>query len=194
MNRYSPDTLACVRIKPMRVRTAVSILLMATSLGIATPLQSQDPAVPLNPLDQLAWMVGGKWAADGDKGPDGKPFHVEWTCAWGENHRVLKFVTRFMIDGRLVPVYVGLYAWHPGKKKLVFVYTDNEGSLTEGEAVVTGDRVEQEFQIAEVSGTVNTFRSTIVHTGPDSYDWNVQHQKDGAWTVMFALKYKRQPA
>lgn len=163
-------------------------VLLAGAATVAKP-QSQAPAE--NPLNQLAWMVGGKWVADGDKGPDGKPFHVESTIEWGDNGHAIKFTTRFREDGKLVPVYTGIYAWHPGKKAIVFLYTDNHGSLTEGQAIVTGDRMEQEFQITGADGVARPLRSTIVRRGPDDYDWAVLHQKDGAWTEMFALKYKR---
>jgi hypothetical protein len=177
----------------MRIRVFVSMV--AVLLGLAWPLRSQNRAADQNPLNQLAWMIGGKWTAEGDKGPDGKPFHVESKLNWTENHRGMKFTTWFLIDGKLVPVYDGLYAWHPVKKKFSFLYTDKEGNLTEGEATMIGDHLEQEFQIVETDGTSHRLRSTIVRTGPDDYDWNVQRQdKDGKWVVIFGLKYKRKPA
>ncbi len=175
----------------MQNRTALWIALLLVLFSASTAGRSQGQTADENPLNQLAWMTGGKWVADGDKGPDGKPFHVESTITWGENHRVIQFVTRFREDGKLVPVYTGMYAWHPAKKKIIFLYTDNHGSLTEGEAVMTGDRLEQEFQITGADGAARPFRSTIVRRGSDDYDWSVLHEKDGAWTVMFGLRYKR---
>jgi hypothetical protein len=177
----------------MRIRVIVT--LAAILAGWAGVLKAETAPAEPNPLESLAWMMGGKWTADGDKGPDGKPFHVEVKFNWTENHRGLKFTTWFLVGGKLVPVYEGLYAWHPVKKKFAFLYSDNEGNLTEGEAALIGDHLEQEFNIVSVKGTEKTFRSTIVHTAPDDYDWSVQRQnKDGAWVVMFGLKYKRQPA
>jgi len=177
----------------MRMRVLISVV--AVLIGLAGPLKPETQPAASNPLDQLAWMVGGTWTAEGDKGPDGKPFHVEVKFNWSENHRELKFTTRFLIDGKLTPVYEGFYAWHPAKKKFAFFYTDDHGALTDGEATMTGDHLEQEFQIVGVSGTAHTFRSTIVRTGPDGYDWNVRGQnKDGEWVVMFGLKYQRKPA
>jgi hypothetical protein len=173
----------------MKTRTLICGLTLATLLAAALPAAPQEAGK--NPLDQLAWMVGGKWQADGDKGPDGKPFHVEWTCRWGANQRTLDFTVRFLVNGKLIPVYNGLYAWNPATKKLIFVYTDNEGALTEGEAVMDGDRLEQDFHVTQADGTTQPFRSTIVRQGPDAYDWHVQSQKDGAWQEMFSLKYKR---
>ena len=55
----------------------------------------------------------------------------------------------------------------------------------------SGNRLELDFHIAQVDGTVHPFRSTIVRQGPDNYDWEVLNQKDGAWTKMFGLQYKR---
>jgi hypothetical protein len=173
----------------MKTRGLLCSLMLVLMLAVALPAHSEVQAE--NPLDQLAWMVGGKWVAEGDKGPDGKPFHAEWSCNWGANHRTLEFTVWFRMDGKLLPAYNGLYAWDPGGKKLIFVYTDNEGALTEGEAVMSGDRLEQDFHITGIDGVARPFRSTIVRQGPDAYDWNVQRQKDGEWTVMFGLRYKR---
>ena len=177
----------------MRVR--VFILGVAVLLGLAATIKSQSQPAAKNPMDSMAWMVGGTWTSDGEKGPDGKPFHVESKFNWTENHRGIKFTPWFLMDGKLVPVYEGLYAWHPLKKHFTFLYTDNEGNLTEGEATMSGDHLEQEFQIVNTNGTANTFRSAVVQTGADDYDWNVRHQnKAGEWVVMFGLKYKRKPA
>jgi len=170
-----------------RARTLGAALI---AIGLSSAgLLAQAP--PSNPLDQLAWLVGGKWVADGDKGPDGKPFHVESAIRWGDNGRVIQFTTRFREEGKMVPVYSGIYAWHPAKKKMVFLYTDNTGALTEGDAVMDGDRLEQEFSLVGSDGVARPFRSTVVRRGRDDYDWSVRREKDGAWTVMFALKYKR---
>ena len=164
----------------------VGAVMLTTSL--ATP---QTQPTSDNPLNRLAWLIGGKWVAEGDKGPNGKPFHVESTITWGENGHAIRFTTLFRLDGKLVPVYSGIYAWHPAKQKFVFLYTDNEGSLTEGEAVVEGDRLEQEFQIVGADGSGRPFRSNVVRRGPDDYDWNVLRLKDGKWDEALALKYKR---
>jgi hypothetical protein len=107
-------------------------LVIVVWVGLASPLDSHAQATNPNPLDSLAWMVGGKWTAAGDKGPDGKPFQVECKLSWAENHRGIRFTTWFLIDGKQVPVFEGMYAWHPAKKKFAFFYTDNEGNLTEG--------------------------------------------------------------
>ena len=173
----------------MKTRTILCALALLAIFAAAPPAKSQEQSE--NPLDQIAWMVGGKWQADGDQGPDGKPFHVEWSAHWGANHRTIDFAVSFLTDGKLVPEYNGLYAYNPAKKKVIFVYTDKEGNLTEGDAEISGERQEMEFDIIGTDGATHPFRSTVVRTGSDAYDWNVQNQKNGDWTVMFALKYKR---
>jgi len=175
------------------MRMRVLALAAVCLAGLAIPLSSETQPPAANPLDQLSWMIGGKWTADGENG--GKPFHVEVKFGWADNHRGLKFTTWFLINGQLTPVYDGIYAWHPARKKFTFFYTDRDGALTEGDATWANDQLNQEFQIVEADGKAHTFRSTIARTGPDNYDWNVQHQnQDGRWVPMFALKYKRQPA
>jgi len=176
------------------MRTRVVVSLVGVLLCTAAALNSETQPARPNPVDQLAWMMGGKWTAEGDKGPDGKPFHVEVKFGWADNHQGLQFTTWFLTDGRLVPVYSGIYAWHPAKRKFTFLYTDDKGALTEGEATWNDNHLEQEFQIVGVDGIARKFRSTIVRTGKDDYDWNVQHRdKSGAWVVIFGLKYKRKP-
>ncbi len=175
----------------MKTRSLTGMLIFVALLAVSRPALTQETAATQNPLDQLAWIVGGKWEANGEKGPDGKPFHVEMSCRWGENHRALQFTTWFAKDGKLVPVYNGVYAWHPAKRKIIFVYTDDEGNLTEGEAVMNGDHFEQDFQIVGVDGVSRPFHSTIVRRGTDDYDWDVQGLKGGAWTKMFGLQYHR---
>jgi hypothetical protein len=49
-------------------------------------------------------MIGGKWMGDGEKGLDGKPFHVEWSAGWGDNGRTIRFTALFLENGKLVPV------------------------------------------------------------------------------------------
>ncbi len=175
----------------MKIRMPLPVVLTAVLLAAANPAIAQNQPAAENPLNQLAWLTGGKWVAEGEKGPDGNPFHVESTIDWGDNGRVIQFTTRFRKDGKLVPVYTGIYAWHPAKKTIVFMYTDNHGSLTEGEATASGDRLEQQFQIINADGVAHPFRSTIIRRGPDEYDWAVLRQKEGSWEEMFGLKYKR---
>lgn len=170
------------------------VLVIAVLMGLAEPrrLAAQEPIH--NMLDGISWQIGGVWTAEGDKGPDGQPYHVETKMSWTSNHRAVKFTTWFFIDGQRVPMYEGLYAWHPAKKKFVFLYTDNKGNLTEGEATPTGGRLEHEFQIVRTDGTAKPYRSTVVRTGPDDYDWNVQQQNNhGEWVITFGMKYTRKP-
>ena len=175
----------------MQLRKAVRPILIAVLMLAASAAGAQSTPAPANPLDPLGWFVGGKWVAEGDKGPDGKPFHVESTMTWGENGRTMQFTTRFREEGKLVTVYSGIYAWNPARQRFAFLYTDNHGSMTRGEAVMEGDRLEQEFEIVSADGAAHPFRSTIVRRGSDDYDWNVRGLKEGKWQEMIALKYKR---
>ena len=105
------------------------------------------------------------------------------------------FTTWFLVAGKLVPVYHGLYVWNPGQKKFNFLYSDNEGAMTSGAAAWQVDTLEQEFQIVEPDGTAKTFRSTVKHSAPDQYEWNVRgRHADGQWVTMLALTYTRKPA
>jgi hypothetical protein len=175
----------------MRIRKAPLAIPSAVLMLVAARAQAQTAPAATNPLDPLGWIVGGKWVAEGDKGPDGNPFHVESVMTWGDNGRTIQFTTRFRQDDKLVPVYSGIYAWNPARQRFVFLYTDNHGSMTEGEARMEGDRLEQEFEIVSADGTSHPFHSTIVRRGPDDYDWSVSRLAEGKWQEVLALKYKR---
>ncbi len=175
----------------MPIRKGFRTLLAAVLMTLSAAAAAQTPPAGTNPMEPLSWFVGGKWVAEGDKGPDGKPFHVESAMTWGENGRVLQFTTWFREDAKLVPVYSGIYAWNPARQRFSFLYTDNHGNMTHGEARVEDNHLEQEFEIVGPDGASRPFRSTIVRHGPDDYDWNVQGLKEGKWAVLFALKYKR---
>ncbi len=170
------------------------ILGLALLYVVVVPTAVSEVATQSNPVeDQLGWIVGGKWVAEAKEGSDGNPLRVELVCRWGANHRVIEFATSFVSGGKPVPTYEGIYAWHPIKKKLAFLYTDREGNLTDGEATADGNRLLHEFHVSHVDGTSNEFRSIIERQGPDAYDWSVSGRKNGAWVVLLALKYKRQP-
>lgn len=175
----------------MRFPRSFLAIAAVLTLQAATAARAQTPPATSNPIEQLGWFIGGKWVAEGDKGPDGKPFYVESTMSWGDNGRIMQFTTRFREEDKLVPVYSGLYAWNPSRQRFVFLYTDNHGSMTQGEARMEGDRLEQEFEIVNADGTAHPFHSTIVRRGPDDYDWNVLGLKEGKWSELLALKYKR---
>ena len=54
----------------------VLVLALAVLMGMASPVRSQNLPAAQNPMEPMAWMVGGTWTADGEKGPDGKPASV----------------------------------------------------------------------------------------------------------------------
>src|SRR5512146_46814 len=87
-SEFKIDRSRRMKMKAQRLVCALALVLMFAS---AIPARAEEQAE--NPLNQLAWMMGGKWEANGEKGPNGKPFHVEWSCHWGANHRTLEFTT-----------------------------------------------------------------------------------------------------
>lgn len=176
---------------PRLIRLLLGSILFC--VAVVTTMAAESSAAESNPIEEQLGWIAGTWVAEARNGPDGNPLRVELVCRWGLNHRVIEFNTTFVSGGKAVPTYDGIYAWHPIRKKLAFWYTDREGNLTDGEATVDGNRLLQEFRVSKVDGTSNEFRSTIQRQGPDAYDWSVSGQKDGAWVVLVALKYKRQP-
>ncbi len=89
-----------------------------------TPMGSQETLSTENRLEQIGWLVGGKWVAEAE-GPDGKPMIRESFFKWAANRRALRFWSVVKLnDGKVVPYVEGAYFWHPGKKSLWFWYVD----------------------------------------------------------------------
>lgn len=162
--------------------SAVLLLLMA-----AAPAAAQTGT----PLDEFAWLVGGTWVAE-VKNPEGKTtLRIESTCRWSENRRQIRFVTHFITPEKDVPRYEGFYAFHPGKKKVAYWYTDEKGAFSEGTAQSSGDTAEFELENVSPSGQTMPIRSTIWREGDDAYSWKAYVQKDGQWTEAVSLRYVR---
>src|SRR5262245_58852939 len=75
---------------------------------------AQDGADPLEPL---AWAVGGTWAAD-IKTSNGEPLHVEAIFDRSRHKKAITYFVTFKTKDKSVTQYEGTYFWHPGKKAI----------------------------------------------------------------------------
>ncbi len=175
----------------MNIRKAVALVAAIVLLLGAGALGAQSTPAQDNPLDQIGWMVGGKWVAQ-VKSQDGSPLTIETTIRWADNKRSIKFLTVFRSEKETVPRYEGFYGWHPARKSLAFWYFDNRGNFTEGTARADGNQVEQEFEIIQVDGQAQKYRSRILRQGQDAYLWNLYVPKAGEWNEAMSVRYTRQ--
>jgi hypothetical protein len=143
------------------------------------------------PLDDFAWLVGGTWIAEVKPAEGKAPLRIESTCRWSENKRQIQFVTHFITPDSDIARYEGFYAWHPGKQKVAYWYTDEKGNFSEGTAAPQGEIVEFELANISATGQVMPIRSEIRREGADAYSWKAYIQKDGEWTEAVSLRYVR---
>ena len=85
-----------------------------------------------------------------------------------------------------------IHAWDAQKKKLVYVYWANSGSISFGtsEPQASGEIVFPQADVASSAGTV-AIKSTWTPRGPDSYEVWASHLKDGEWKETWRMVMKR---
>ncbi len=75
----------------MNTHRAVRVaLVVVTFLLSLTPMGSRETLSTENRLEQIGWLVGGKWVAEAE-GPDGKLMIRESFFEWAANRRALRF-------------------------------------------------------------------------------------------------------
>ncbi|HWR36986.1 MAG TPA: hypothetical protein VN622_14080 [Clostridia bacterium] len=179
---------------------AACVLMMIMTLQLNSQLKPgmapPEPAGPadsktnIDPLKDVAWLVGGTWMTD-LKSPRGEAIHVENRIRWAANHRAIEFNADF--NGE--PHYNGFYAWDPAHKTVGFWYTSSEGELTIGTAFPDTDAhtLRQDFKVMRPDGATSDVRSTLVRDGENAYIFHVFGNKNGQWVEIFQTRYERKP-
>ena len=157
----------------------------------ATP--PTNPAVINSPFTPLAYLAGHTRAAALPPTPDGTVTKIELRCDWAKNRRALRFDSEVVQGDKRIPYTSGLYAWHPAKRKLVFLYADSDGSLHEGAVTGEGARLVQDFTIAGADGKTIPWRSVLTRLGDEAFTNEISQQKDGKWEKFVEVRYERLP-
>jgi hypothetical protein len=163
-------------------------LLMPAAAIAQAPPRDQTPAP--NPVEALAWLVGGVWSAE-SKLPDGSPATIEATFHWAGHRRALKYSLVRRSGGRVLPSVEGICGWHPARKTLVLWEMDQDGNLTESTLRAEGPKVSYDEVIYGADGSVLPVRAEAVREGDDRFVFKASVEKDGAWPVVFEAVYQR---
>jgi hypothetical protein len=142
-------------------------------------------------LDNLAWLVGGKWVAK-IKSPDGGALVVEAQFEWAGHKKAIKYEIVFRGKEKPVTQYEGIYWWHPGKKQLARLQIDRAGNVTESLAAFDGDKMKQENIQSRADGKKQEQRVELTRDGDDAFVFKAFVQKDGNWVEAAAFKYTRE--
>jgi hypothetical protein len=176
----------------MRFFTAFgSILLPAALATSSVALMTAATSAPVSPLEPIAFLVGGVWRGHLPAGKTGPAPSIELRCDWSANHQGIRFDSSFVVDGKRSPYTSGIYNWNPSKRLLVFVYSDAEGSLTEGGVTLENGALIHDFTVTDVHGKVEKARAIITPHGPNAYTNNILMEKNGSFERVVSVEYER---
>jgi hypothetical protein len=95
----------------MGIRRIVGRLaIVSAALVFVHPVRGADD--PSDPLDPLAWTVGGQWVAHA-KTDDGGPLAIELNFTRAGHGKTINNQVVFMSKDKAVTQYQGTYWWHP---------------------------------------------------------------------------------
>jgi len=164
----------------MKIALAVVLLLPS----IARSQAERDP------IDRLAWLVGGVWTASGPQ-LGAHMQRVETRYAWSDNHAFIRFTTHFVTDSADVHRYDGNLFWDRTQATLAVWYMNAEHEVVEGPVTVNEDGWEMAFRAQDASGQDAPFRVEVLRKTNDLYRWTLKENVGGAWKELLALDYAR---
>lgn len=146
---------------------------------------------PTDPLAEIKFLVGGVWSGDLPATADGTHIGIELKADWTPNRQAIRFDSTFVNNGKRTPYTSGCYFWNAAKGRTVFAYADGEGNLIEGEVFLENGALRHEFTITTRQGKVEKARALITPHLPDGYTNDIFVEKEGAWTKMASVNYRR---
>lgn len=169
-------------------------LILYVLVGGACLVASRAVAAEPSPYTPLAFLVDHTWLGHLPDGPQGPGPAIKLKANWAANHQGIDFDSTFMMPGgQLIPYTSGLYAWDPAKKQLLFLYTDAEGSLTQGTVRAEKETLIHDFAVAEKDGTTSKVQARITPQGANAYLNEIYRWQDGTWKKFVTVRYERQP-
>jgi hypothetical protein len=168
-------------------------LALALTIAISNATENSSPPVDsgVSSFQPIAFLVGGTWHGQLPPRPNGQKVEIEMKADWTANHQGIRFDSTFVADGKRSPYVSGMYAWHPGKKQLVFLYSDAKGSLTNGAITIENDVLVHDFKVTEKDGKASKIQARITPQGPNAYLNEIFQGKDGGWEKVVVVRYER---
>ena len=173
------------------VSSAMAVALLLMSFFWFAQIGQSSGQSPTDPLGDIKFLVGGVWSADLPATPDGTHMSTELKADWTPNHQAIRFDSVFVSNGKRTPYTSGCYFWNAAKARTVFAYADREGSLIEGDVFLENGALRHEFTITNREGKVEKVRALITPHLPDGYTNDIFIEKEGAWSKMASVSYRR---
>jgi hypothetical protein len=171
------------------VRAKILPIVVCLFIGtVILPGADQSTAEQLSPIRFLA---GGVWSGELPAASGSARMTIELKAQFTPNNQALRFDSAFVSDGKRMPYTSGSYFWNAAKHRIVFMYADGEGTLTEGEVFIDNPGLRHEFTLTDTHGKVEKARAIITPHLPDTYTSDIFVEKEGAWSKMASVTYRR---
>jgi hypothetical protein len=174
----------------------VLLLVAAASIASGAPARDgQSTAPAANPIEQLAWLVGGTWTTQ-EQNSDGPPLVVRLNCRWTGTRNAILFDVSFLSGDKETSQYDGMYVWHPGKGKFVLWQVNRKGEVAEGELTVNGQEMDQTVHVSHLDGSAHFLKAHYVRLNDNAFRFKASFRvsESDAWQDAVDLVYKRNPA
>jgi hypothetical protein len=166
------------------------VLLSSVMLTTIPPIPVLAADESADPLEPLAWTVGGRWVAD-IKGSDDSPLRVEATFRRSAHKKAITYDVVFKSNNNSVTQYEGMYFWHPGKKTITLMEVTAAGATTEGALKPEGTMLVQRNLSTQADGTTQDQRVELVRKGNDAFAFEAFLKKDDQWVKAVGFTYNR---
>jgi hypothetical protein len=177
------------------VAVAVGVGILGGGASIAHARRQQAAAgakAEAKPIQQLAWLQGGVWVADGTKlGPGLQK--IETRYQWSDNSAYLRFTTHFVFEKGIAKQYDGNMYWDADKKGLAIWYMDAAGEIIQGPMEWSGDVLKLTFHGDDFDGNKADLLVEVTRKNNDHYHWVVSEKQGSSWKQLGELDYLRQP-
>lgn len=180
-----------IDLPPLTMKKIHALKIVAVLLALAGGAATRAAEPASSPFAPLAFLAGKVWRAELPPMPNGAKAGIELHADWTENHQAVRFESAWMSAGKSTPYTSGMYAWNPAKKQLVILYSDAEGSLTEGTISIEGEVLVHELTVNGKDGKLTRVRSRITPRGPEAYTNEIFLLKNDVWEKFVDLRYER---
>lgn len=164
-------------------------LVLAMVVLVSSAFAADKPSAPGEKLGPLAFLAGHTWEAKLPENADGKKRGLRAHFAWGQNHQAIIFTSAFVTDGKPMPYVDGMYLWNPEKRALEMIYSEGDGTLTEGTVHVDGEKLVHEFRQIHADGKVEDYVSHLTPHGSTRWTNEVFARKGGQLIKMVEVEY-----
>jgi uncharacterized protein YndB with AHSA1/START domain len=149
-------------------------------------------AAPAKPLEPLAHLVGGQWRGE-LRLVDGTVIRARHLFEWGLNGTIIKSRTYGAVGERPESLaYEGVFAWHPGKKAIVFREFSAFGEGKEGTITPADGALQVSWTAVGKSGATE-YRETLRFPDRDHFASEAFKKTAEGWEKMLDSAFAREP-